>query len=52
MLANLAAAKGIDVAFLNALSAAALTLLALFLVISALKKTRGERPQSPAARAA
>jgi carbon starvation protein len=52
MLANFAAAKGIDVAFLNALSAAALTLLALFLVLSALKKTRSERPESPAARAA
>jgi hypothetical protein len=29
-----------------------LILLAYFLVLSALKKTRGERPESPAARAA
>jgi hypothetical protein len=40
MLANFAAARGMDVAFLNAISSVALTLLALFLVLSALVKTR------------
>ena len=42
-IANLNAAKGIDMAFLNAVSAAALTALALFLVASAIGKLRGER---------
>jgi carbon starvation protein len=46
MLANLAAANGIDMAFLNALSAAVLTGLALFLVVSAIGKLRGERSAS------
>jgi hypothetical protein len=43
---------GIDIAFFNALSSAILMLLALYLVISALRKTRSERPGAAAARAA
>ena len=43
LLANLRAAQGVDIAFINALSAAALTLLALFLVGSALVKVREQR---------
>jgi carbon starvation protein len=46
MIANFAAAKGVDVAFLNALSAAALTILALYLLFSAVRKSRGERRAS------
>jgi carbon starvation protein len=46
MLASFAAAKGIDIAFLNALSALALTLLALYLVLSAIARLRGERAAS------
>ena len=52
LIANLAVSKGLDVAFFNATSSAALTALALYLVVSALKKTRSERPESPAARVA
>jgi carbon starvation protein len=40
MLANAALVKGFDVAFMNAVSAAALTLLALFLILSAIVKVR------------
>ena len=40
LIANLELSKGPDVAFFNALSAAALTLLALYLIISAIRKTR------------
>jgi carbon starvation protein len=40
MVANAAIAKGVDVAFFNAVSALALTLLALFLVVSAIVKVR------------
>ncbi len=43
LVANLRAANGIDIAFMNAMAAAALTLLALFLVASALVKVREER---------
>jgi carbon starvation protein len=46
ILANLAAAKGIDIALFNAVSAAALTGLALYLVVSAIGKLRGERVAS------
>ncbi|HET6350103.1 MAG TPA: carbon starvation CstA family protein [Candidatus Krumholzibacteria bacterium] len=51
-IANAMLAKGIDVAGMNAVSAAALTALALYLVISAIRKTRGERSPSSEARAA
>jgi carbon starvation protein len=43
LIANLRAAQGVDIAFINALSAAALTLLALSLVASALIKVREGR---------
>jgi carbon starvation protein len=43
LIANWRAANGIDIAFINAVAAAALTLLALFLVGSALVKVREER---------
>jgi carbon starvation protein len=46
LIANATAAKGLDVAFLNALSAAALVALALYLVLSALVKVRSERRAS------
>jgi carbon starvation protein len=49
LVANLRAAHGVDIAFINAVSAAALTLLALFLVASALIKVRGGRTVSLAA---
>jgi carbon starvation protein len=52
MIANAALMHGIDIAFFNALSSAILMLLALYLVISALRKTRSERPGAAAARAA
>jgi carbon starvation protein len=52
MIANAALTHGIDIAFFNALSSAILMLLALYLVISALRKTRSERPGAAAARAA
>jgi len=40
MVANASIARGVDVAFFNAVSALALTLLALFLVVSAIVKVR------------
>ncbi|HXV14990.1 MAG TPA: carbon starvation CstA family protein [Candidatus Krumholzibacteria bacterium] len=43
LVANVRAANGFDIAFVNAVAAAALTLLALFLVASALVKVRDER---------
>jgi hypothetical protein len=43
MVANLRAANGIDIAFMNAMAALALTLLALFLIASALIRVREER---------
>ena len=43
MVANLRAANGIDIAFVNAMAALALTLLALFLIASALIRVREER---------
>ena len=43
LIANLQAAKGFDIAFLNSIAAAVLILLALFLVISALVKLREGR---------
>ena len=43
MVANLRAANGIDIAFINAMAALALTLLALFLIASALIRVREER---------
>jgi hypothetical protein len=46
LIANLRAAHGFDIAFINAASAAALTLLALFLIGSALVKVRGQRTAS------
>lgn len=46
MLANAALAHGVDIAFFNALSAAILMLLALYLVGSAIVKLRGERRPS------
>ena len=51
-MANLQASKGVDVELINALSAAALIVLALFLVARAAVKLRGERagtllPESP-----
>jgi carbon starvation protein len=46
--ANFAAAKGIDIAFFNALSALALTALALYLVVSAIRKLRAEKTARPA----
>ena len=47
-LANLEAAQGLDVALVNALAAAALIALALFLVVSALCGVRAERRGAPA----
>jgi len=46
MIANIRVARGFDVAFVNAASAAALTALALYLVVSAIAKIRGERRAS------
>lgn len=43
LVANARAANGLDIAFINAVAAAALTLLALFLVASAIVKVREER---------
>jgi carbon starvation protein len=43
LVANLRAARGVDIAFVNGLSAAVLTALALYLVASALIRVRGER---------
>jgi carbon starvation protein len=43
VVANLAATRGLDLELLNAVAAAALITLALYLVISALVKLRGER---------
>ena len=43
LVANLRAASGLDIAFINAMAAAALTLLALFLIASALIRVRDER---------
>jgi hypothetical protein len=40
MLANAALSKGVDVALFNAMSALALMLLALYLVVSAIVKVR------------
>ena len=51
-MANLRAASGLDVQMLNAISAAALILLALFLAVTALLKVRGERKAALAAEAA
>jgi carbon starvation protein len=48
LVANFAAAKGIDIAFFNALSALALTALALYLVVSAIRKLRAEKTARPA----
>jgi hypothetical protein len=42
-IANFALAKGVDIAFFNALSALVLTLLALYLVLSAIIRLRDER---------
>ena len=42
-IANFAAANGVDIAFFNAVSALALTLLALYLVVSAVIRVREER---------
>jgi carbon starvation protein len=44
--ANFRAAHGLDVAMMNGLAAAALILLAIFLVVTALLKMRGERKGS------
>jgi carbon starvation protein len=41
--ANLTLSKGMDIELLNGLAASALILLALYLVVSALIKLRGER---------
>lgn len=46
LIANATLTRGLDVALLNSLSAAALVALALYLVLSALRKTRGERQAS------
>lgn len=46
VLANFAAAKGIDMAFFNAISALALTLLALYLVLTAIVRLREGRTAS------
>lgn len=46
ILANFAIARGFDIAFVNAISALALTVLALFLVVTALIRLRGERSSS------
>ena len=51
-ISNLRAANGLDVQMFNAISAAALILLALFLAITALFKVRGERKGNLAAEAA
>jgi carbon starvation protein len=51
-ISNLRAANGLDVQMFNAISAAALILLALFLAITALFKVRGERKGDLAAEAA
>lgn len=45
-IANFRAAHGMDVAMMNGLAAAALILLAIFLVVTALVKLRGERKGS------
>jgi len=45
-IANFRAARGMDVAMMNGLAAAALILLAIFLVVTALVKMRGERKGS------
>ncbi|MGE0130711.1 MAG: carbon starvation protein A [Blastocatellales bacterium] len=45
-IANFRAAQGMDVAMMNGLAAAALILLAIFLVVTALVKLRGERKGS------
>jgi carbon starvation protein len=42
-IANFVAARGVDIAFFNALSALALTVRALFLVFSAISRLRGVR---------
>jgi len=47
-LANFRAAHGLDVAMMNGVAAAALTLLAIFLVVTALVSLRGERKGSRA----
>lgn len=47
LIANLRAAHGVDTAFINAVAAASLTLLALYLIASALVKIRGERGANP-----
>lgn len=51
-ISNLRTASGLDVQMLNAISAAALILLALFLAVTALFKVRGERKATLAAEAA
>ncbi len=43
LVANVRAAQGVDIALVNAIAAAALTLLALYLVASAIAKVREER---------
>jgi hypothetical protein len=43
MMANFRAAHGFDSEFINAISAATLILLALFLTVTAALKVRGER---------
>jgi carbon starvation protein len=43
LIANLRAANGVDIAFLNAMASLALTLLALYLVASAIVRVREER---------
>ncbi len=50
--ANFRAARGMDVAMVNGVAAAALILLAIFLVVTALVKLRGERKGSLAPQAA
>lgn len=47
MLANAALAKGLDVAFFNVASSAALTVLAIYLVLSAIARVRRDRRISP-----
>ena len=51
-IANLAAAQGFDVELVNALAAAALIVLALFLAVSALLRVRAERRRATEPRAA
>jgi carbon starvation protein len=48
VVANLEASKGFDVALINAIASAALTLLAIYLVITALVRIRAERNAIPA----